>query len=650
MNLPGFCLADLSSNMTSICYVTGSLYPVQSFADWPLEVWARAGADAARGDKVTVLWLVASREMDGETPRRLYRERGVELVTSAELEPYLAVDEIFGRDPALRLYPALRKLHHERTFDRIELPAGEGLSLRVIQASIAGSGFDNTVITLHLGKFGEWNRWRKRRLSLTKEDIKRDFAERESVEGAENVRASSAALMTFAAEIGWEVSHGLPAAPPVFSSGVGEGGAAPQLPCFVGEKSEEWADFLALLGARSSLPRWLAAFTEKLDETERARLQKAVRSGGGAVELLAPRRWDTLPAALREKGAIVVHSSGLADARLRWLAAEKVAFVFARETMDEIPALTEFSSLAFEVSDSASIIRALTSARSFSDWSMIFNALQQTVVSPHPPVPPRSRATATPRVLITVSHYNLGRLMEETLEALAVQDYPAVDVLVVDDGSTDAAALEAFRAMKEEFPAFEFVERPHEGYWSPRNFAIQQCAAPYIIVVDGDNLPVPQMASRFVEAMERNAGMAAFSSYIAAFAETREAARAGQFEGAHTPLGGDPVSGYFENVYGDTNSIFRIEAIRAIGGFRENFRCSFGDWEIFHRLVGEGHRLGVVPEVLLHYRRRRAGMIRQSPLYPNYFALFQTIAPGPALRSADRRRLGHALHGLALAR
>ncbi len=636
--------------MASICYVTDALFPVQSFADWPLEVWARTKASANEGGRVTVLWLLpqGTSGMDLETPRRLYRERGVELAASVEMEPYLAADEVFAREPALRLLPALRKLHRERKFDRIELPVAEGLSLRVIQAAMAGAEFDDTAITLHLGKFGEWKRWRQRRLTLTKEEIKRDFAERESVERAVNVRSSSPALTDFAEEIGWQVSHVLPDTVPVFIPTGEKSGPSPRIPCFVGEKAEELGNLLRLAGARTSFQRWLGAFSEKLDEAERSRLQKAVQGGGGHVELLAPRRWDTLPAALREKGAIVVHSSGLADARLRWLAAEKVAFIFARETMDEVPALAEYVRLAFDPVEPGSILNALETARDFADWEKIFAIVtKDSGAALPPPVRAKPRPSSTPRVLIAVSHYNLGGLMEETLEALAAQDYSACDVLVVDDGSTDAGALEAFRAMKAAFPAFEFVERPHEGYWSPRNFAIRQCAAPYIIIVDGDNLPAPQMAGRFVEAMERNPDHAAFSSYVSAFRESREAALSGQFEGAHTPLGGDPVSGYFENVYGDTNSIFRIGAIRAIGGFRENFRCSFGDWEIFHRLVGEGYTLGVAPEVLLHYRRRKGGMIRQSPLYPNYFEFFKTIAPGPALRPADRRRMNHALHGLA---
>jgi O-antigen biosynthesis protein len=251
-------------------------------------------------------------------------------------------------------------------------------------------------------------------------------------------------------------------------------------------------------------------------------------------------------------------------------------------------------------------------------------------------------------VTIAVSHYNLKQLLNETLECLEVQTYPACDVVVVDDGSTDPESLEAWQQCRKRYPNFSFLELPHAGYWSPRNHAIEHCINPYIIIVDGDNLPRPDMAEVFVRAMERNPDFAAFTSYIAAFSEERQAALRGEFQALNAPLGGDPVAGYLANIYGDTNSIFRIDAIRAIRGFRENFQCAFGDWELFHRLVGQGHRLGVIPRVLLHYRRRAAGMIRQRSLYQEHWEFFKVLDVPAQLRAADRRRLGHALHGLPL--
>ena len=45
----------------------------------------------------------------------------------------------------------------------------------------------------------------------------------------------------------------------------------------------------------------------------------------------------------------------------------------------------------------------------------------------------------TELVSICVPHFNLGRFLPETLASIAAQDYPALDVLVIDDGSTNTA-------------------------------------------------------------------------------------------------------------------------------------------------------------------------------------------------------------------
>src|SRR5262249_6125945 len=138
------------------------------------------------------------------------------------------------------------------------------------------------------------------------------------------------------------------------------------------------------------------------------------------------------------------------------------------------------------------------------------------------------------------------------------------------------------------------------------------------------------------------------TSYIAAFQEHREAALRGEFQALNAPLGGDLVMGQIANIFGDTNSIFRTSALQAIGGFREEYRCAFGDWELFHRFVGRGYRLGVIPKVLLHYRRRAGGMIRQRSLYREHWEFYEALQAPEKMRAADRRRLNFAMHGLAL--
>jgi glycosyltransferase involved in cell wall biosynthesis len=658
--------------MSPVCFVTERLFPLNSIDDWALELSWRARELAQAGTPVVVLYASIN-----EPPARLgearefYRAMGADLLVKEDLPPFLSPDEPLTRGmggvTGLLVLPALRKLHEQRRFGRIEIPAERGLAFRVIQAQRAGIAFTDTELVVTLGSFGEWQRHRQRRLALRADEIKVDFAERESVELAQSVVTVQPEKVTFVDELGWERGRvGVRPLPRLPAGKIGEIGSC-RVPCYCGDPEEEpgFEQFERLIERTTAFPRWLhveESRNERATAQRRKQLEAAAKSGRAQIEVLHNPDWQSLATTLREKEAFVVLTHPEPGPRLHWLVRRSIPFVFPDSLLAILPERQrgKASRLAYSAREANSLLSALKHARTFAAWPSMLGAWRDSLFAPAPPpsisvadqpgaaVPAQAPPSELPRVTIAVSHYNLKQLLGETLECLEAQTYPACDVVVVDDGSTDPESLETWRGWRTRFPNFSYVELPHAGYWSPRNHAIEHCANPYIIIVDGDNLPRPEMAEVFVRAMERNPEFAAFTSYIAAFPEERAAALRGEFQALNAPLGGDPVSGYFANIYGDTNSIFRAEAIRAIGGFRKDFRCAFGDWELFHRLVGRGHRLGVIPKVLLHYRRRAGGMIRQRTLYREHWEFFEVLDTATHLRPADRRRLSFALHGLAL--
>lgn len=663
--------------MRPVCFVTERLFPAESIDDWALELFWRARELAQAGTPVVVLWvsLAGLPPTQLERGRRCYAAMGVELKVKEDLAPFLEPDEPLQRSSGgvtgLLALAALRRLHEQKRFARIEIPAERGLAFRVIQAERAGVAFTDAEVVVALGNFGEWQRHQQMRLAIRAEEIRQDFMERESVELAQRAVTSQPEKTPFADELGWERGCiGVRPLPRLAAADVREIGAR-TVPCYVGDPDEDpgFEQFRFLIERTTAFPRWLHAEEsrgERLTTARRHQLEAAAKNSGTQVEFLPNPDWAIFARTLREKEGFVILNQACVGPRLHWLLRQSIPFVFPESLLPLLPEewQREAAGLAFQSRDNNSVYSALKSARVFAHWPALLHAWRESV-SPteDPPAisgaavpaaaappPPDGALASVPRVTIAVSHYNLKQLLRETLECLEAQTYPACDVVVVDDGSDDPESRLAWQACRERFPAFSFIELPHRGYWSPRNYAIEHCANPYIIIVDGDNLPRPDMAAVFVRAMRRNPEFAAFTSYIAAFAEDRQAALRGEFQALNAPLGGDPVSGQFQNIYGDTNSIFRLEAIRDIHGFREDFRCAFGDWELFHRFVGRGHRLGVIPKVLLHYRRRAGGMIRQRTLYREHWEFFAALDAPSTLRPADRRRLHFALHGLTLSK
>ncbi len=81
---------------------------------------------------------------------------------------------------------------------------------------------------------------------------------------------------------------------------------------------------------------------------------------------------------------------------------------------------------------------------------------------PTPHAVPRTAAKQgeqQPLVSVCVPHYNLGRHLPETLASLAEQTYRDIEVMVIDDGSTDPSSRTVFQELEERYPRFRFLRR-----------------------------------------------------------------------------------------------------------------------------------------------------------------------------------------------
>lgn len=262
-------------------------------------------------------------------------------------------------------------------------------------------------------------------------------------------------------------------------------------------------------------------------------------------------------------------------------------------------------------------------------------------------------------VTVGIAHYNLGAHLPATLASVAAQTYPALDVVVIDDGSTDAASRDVFDRMERTYPAFRFVRQANAGIGATRNRCLELARGEFFLPMDADNVARRDMVEKFVTAIRRNPQYAAMTCYFLAFDE-KHAEPNGEYLFAVRPVGGPYAMAAIRNVYGDANAIFRTAAFRAAGGYGTDRGTSCEDWEAFVKLVQAGGRIGVVPDHLFYYRHRASGFSRVTNWYENHqrvlrqFARCDTLPPGAAAtlwaallgfqqeaaRLADERRYG----------
>jgi GT2 family glycosyltransferase len=261
-------------------------------------------------------------------------------------------------------------------------------------------------------------------------------------------------------------------------------------------------------------------------------------------------------------------------------------------------------------------------------------------------LPAPEPADASPLVTVAIAHHNLGRYFPDTLATLAAQTYPNLEVIAIDDGSTDAASLEVFESMRAKYPAWTFLRQENAGIGATRNRILELAKGEFFVPVDADNLARPDMVAKFVRAIRRNPQLAAMSCYFLAFDVEAPTLVPDHFLYALRPAGGPHALAGIRNVYGDANAIFRTEALRAVGGYGTDRGTSCEDWECFVKLVHAGHRLGVVPDHLFYYRHRPGGFSRSTNWFSNHQRVLRQFAHAGALPPADSLQLWTALLGL----
>lgn len=109
---------------------------------------------------------------------------------------------------------------------------------------------------------------------------------------------------------------------------------------------------------------------------------------------------------------------------------------------------------------------------------------------------------STPRITALIDAYNQGRFVEEAIESVLAQDFPAheMEILVVDDGSTDDT-----RARVEKYGGrVRYIWKPNGGQASALNCGFTESRGQIVAMLDGDDVWLPNKLRRVVDEFERH--------------------------------------------------------------------------------------------------------------------------------------------------
>ncbi len=221
--------------------------------------------------------------------------------------------------------------------------------------------------------------------------------------------------------------------------------------------------------------------------------------------------------------------------------------------------------------------------------------------------PPLDLRSTWPRVSVIVCTYNEERNIERCLASLQACDYPDLEVIVCDDGSTDATVEIARR-----FP-FRVLPMPFVGLAGVRNAGLEAATGDIVAYLDADAACHREWPYHLVLSLDEDVA--------ATGGPNLPWPRAGFVERAVALSPGAPVEVLLtddraEHVAG-CNMAFHKESLSAVAGFDPAFVSAGDDVDVCWKLLDAGGEIGFSPaaQVLHHRRGSVGGYLRQQRGY-----------------------------------
>lgn len=210
---------------------------------------------------------------------------------------------------------------------------------------------------------------------------------------------------------------------------------------------------------------------------------------------------------------------------------------------------------------------------------------------PAEPLQIKQQPWSGPLVSVIVTCYNYGSFLDSVLSCLAAQTCRNFEIILIDDGSTDAETRARVAELKkQQQPDFTVMQQPNQGVIAARNNAIVKAQGKYIFPLDADDTIEPTFLEKCLLFLENSPEHFFVYTWTCSLGdkdfiwETRDS---------------DPEYALIENRMG--YALFRKSAFMQVGGYNPVMAGGYEDWEFCVNLVAHGYIGRVIKEPLYNY-------------------------------------------------
>lgn len=243
-----------------------------------------------------------------------------------------------------------------------------------------------------------------------------------------------------------------------------------------------------------------------------------------------------------------------------------------------------------------------------------------------------------PLVSVIVSNYNYARYLPQALNSVLAQSYSNIEIIVVDDGSTD----DSENVLRSYENHIRWIRQKNQGVSAARNRGVKETRGELIAFLDADDIWLPLKLERQVERFLDDPELGLVHCGMQEINDK-----------------GEPLCTHLDGMEGwvskemlllrktvvlgaGSSGLVSRDAFEAVGGFDTQLSTS-ADFDFVYR-VAVRQRVGFVPEVLFQYRIHGTNMHAKIKLMEHDTLLIYAkafSAPDPETQRMRRQCYGN---------
>lgn len=120
------------------------------------------------------------------------------------------------------------------------------------------------------------------------------------------------------------------------------------------------------------------------------------------------------------------------------------------------------------------------------------------------------------RISVIIPVYNAQDTIEKTIQSITSQSYQNLEIILVNDGSTDSS-YEICRRIQSEDSRIKIINKENEGVASARNMGVAHATGQYIIHADSDDIVLPNAYLNLINEAHRSNAAVVVGGYYSGF-------------------------------------------------------------------------------------------------------------------------------------